>query len=1788
MLVRGYRDGVLVDIFDIDECTYTGKDMGERSITATVNWPSPIDLQIGDYIDLDMQSLERKGSLCGHVTTERFYIYTMPTIKKSARPMSDGKGFEHNITFYPAQYELGLVQMRDFGGVDNADSLIYTGFDTVNLYCGAYELMEYIMRVLKIAYHDEEGKGLWNYYIANSVNELQNPALERFAMNFSGNTVMDALLKLSDKDGINTTFFINGRTIYVGFKRPYFCRVTDDGTIDGELETQMFSFKYGMTSNKDIAINYGGLYEITKTTGNESPITKLFAYGSSRNLNRYYCSDRIASGRYVNRLMLPSFSNDGKTDFIVSEDAIATYGIREGSKQFEDIYPTIQYMTYGDIRQIKYCIKIKASGLYESQDTYPVARVQCYRVIESSETVGVNTLVEAAPPHDLAIYVHAVDKIVKVVLCGGRTDDEAIQKQIARDVVVPTLTKNSNDYIPGSCFLVHDDNFSDAHTSHLCKRSDWFYNVHQSGVISGYTTEQEAEIKNHQINYTDTFWLTDLYIFTGYDQTYFDRTGYSAWAYPKLNGNYVTQTGDAAHDSLTVNEIVAVEPIIIEDTSANIVGADIDKRQKTFDIYLRDIGFKIDEQTDFGEKVFIQNGNLSVSIIDGNLAGQEFECSGVITDSQWSCICAFQEDGSLNDEFFIKSEHNGSDIPNKAFALGAIWRIRCNRTNLEEPDYANLNIALPNIQIQAKPGDHIVLLNLFMPDIYIHAAEQRLLREARKYLYSNDRGEINYSVTLDPVRMHQIPNYALQMREGLNIRLMDDDLSIVTKNRVTNLFEGPLLTNVSMYETTYDSTPTVDYYYTIQNRDYYYLRDHVINYITFGNNQYIDGAPCTLIFKEEKGGFSADSGKWKGKLYGVMSHEDAVKDTSLNEIFAKDGKMKIRILKRVRLANGTFYEPLESYITVKVTNLRRTISGSGALTDNFVADFEKNNMDSSISHVYQDGNDSIIYGVCEYDMRTAVPYDKTVYTPNTHLVPEGHKVYVSSRALIEFSQNKHYDVVLELNNTRLLNTYSDGQPKFLLINGLSGEALTYEPECTFGFDDLGDGWLRFSFHFDLDSSFNDSQDYYPSVVYTSDNNTEYVSIRLISVTESDAEGYKDLNYADMTLQEISIKITNSNNNVRPIKEITATLSEQSNASAWSTLRNAIDETRKDSDENARVSQEIINTARKYRRELLGLRNAIFDPDGTCTDTFLQVMMMQVGADSMNYYLEKTFVGADGEYHNCLLYDNFIDKSVHFKVNYEDVLHHVVYTDQGGAWRIPRGIDVQLDGVSTYFVSIKCREYGNEGEWVCTTKQYAVNEEDGYWYFNWGILVVDSTGKYSITETRGNAYMYGDNVICGKISTMAKNSWFDLTKGEFVLGERTDGTAALSFKDNKLIIGGVPSEKEIEDILSSLGLLSESLSSLDYLKNAIGDGSTIATGGLLMSNLLMLKDESNKIIAGMSGLTDSGQSTQYQESEGVAMWSGGSYEAALENASYVGNPVYSQLPVLLTKTGISSRIGAFKVLSKDTIAIDGGNGNRIVLCSGPEPYIDIIRGGIKRTSITSAELSTKENDLQVVNLTYSSINLPIYTLGEPVDGVVSTISLKAGMYNLSFKEEAVNVRVDFSPYYKGDALGDINISFDVALGDTIISNVKTKIVGNNGESAVEKYYSSFSKLNPPSSIPGGSKELKIINTKITSTSGKPLYCTVLGFDIGYGDSDNEWKSYSAVTFSNVGNSDVNIVAANGIQVSSINGMIQMLNGEEHPVVKMVGLPEYNDNLEKNTLCTLDIGNGVKHLVLTGGE
>lgn len=1494
-----------IPIFNIMKGTYSGKDMGDRSITAQIDFPSRIDFQIGDYVKFEIANLMRANGVAGGYGEEQFYIYTKPTIKKVARPQSHGKAFQHTVTFYPCQYELATVKMRDVLQ-EVASGVIYTGYDEFSFYGGANTLMKRIMAVLNERFPGTgvAGRDYWSYQIADAVNEDLNTALEKFQFDFSDSSVMDALLKLNDAEGINTKFFINERMIYVGYKRPYITGV-DANNIQRSIP---FEFMYGKTSHLPGSTNYGNLFTLTKASGTNSPITRLYAYGSDRNLHRFYCSDRIKTGRYVNKLMLPSFENDGRTDYIDSPEGIAKFGIREGTKTFDNIYPSLRFFYYGNLRDVKYCIKLMGSGLepdadgvYENGTTiskanitpeqierakaevdrtihtelenstkviitiggvdyqlsvaeadqlinkgsvkiggsaegiyqYPIARIQCYRVVEQYQykrdehgeyeqdsqgnliptATGQNELIESLPPVDLAVFCHATGKVVKCVLYADT------QRQKEEDGRIPT--RQDGSVIVGSCFAVHDGHptlpdkhFECGHTHPALSypnlpdsnlREAWFtdadtISTSKDGAFYRPYDEYKNAVSIHQIHYTDDHWITDVYEFTGYNQQTFNRQGYSAYCWPRVNKYYP----DSQSDNIEVNAVVDVGPVMIEDTDLNISQG---QQQKTFDIYLRDVGFKINEQTWFGDKVFLFD-TCKINFLDGKLAGYSFEMPAESDQAQLGDIYvpALKPDGSLNDEFFTMADN--PQQAEEAFHRGAYWRIVAKRVETEVDRYY-----VPNVNLNASRGDHVVFLDIFMPDIYIRVAEQRLYKEAKKYLDANDDGDIQYSFDIDKVRPNEQPIFAIQMREGAIMRVVDDDLDVGTVNKENMLFgdKDGLVSMESMLQTNVDVT--IDY--EVVNR----TREDIIGAGIKGNAiGYDDVNKEYYLFFDT---LLTDANK---ELY----FEDGI-DVYFDYEASGGGTIKFHINPDTIID----IEHRGSGATVALHKLRlHNVNFLGIHKDNWL------------------GCDWFV----EYSFKKAVTHaqsDQTVF-------PAGVRRYCAANNLTEFKPSKYYEVLIDTLEPDLAVS-ENGVPCFALVNGLGDGQTIFTPEYTAEIKSANDSPIKsVLYKFTLSDEFDDSKDYYPAILYQSDGDTEAVHVRLWSILERDDEHLGELNYVDLAIDTVTINFNDNTrepgislqdgqeperlttNQTEMVREVTATVKEESRASAWAQLAQRMDAAEILQEQTLDFYQNLVNQARQHYIQLLNLKNNIFDPDGTCKDTFLQVMMLQVGADSMNYQLKYTHYGMNGQTSNCginkgeseqtdpdsgkLYFDSFAIE------NAEEVMDHYVYTkDQtGGRWYpIERNVQFPLHKVlqegqeqesyPTYFIALKASATDSRDcHWVCEPVQHKVNELDGYYYFNWGILVPVSDdpqdtdyGHYQLTETRGNAYMYGDNLICGKISTLAGNSYFDLTHGDFVLAQDKN-SPSLSYINGVLTINGVNDEAGIGKIIKDLGLEVENM------------------------------------------------------------------------------------------------------------------------------------------------------------------------------------------------------------------------------------------------------------------------------------------------------------------------------------------------------------------------------------------
>ena len=211
---------------------------------------------------------------------------------------------------------------------------------------------------------------------------------------------------------------------------------------------------------------------------------------------------------------------------------------------------------------------------------------------------------------------------------------------------------------------------------------------------------------------------------------YFDGSGGLPEIYPSIEGMTAEElkaAGINVNATGRIDEVVSAEQM----TDDGIVPEDKEELdKKTFTITLKDIGFNpVDKKHLTTETPFI-------SMKTGMCGGREFEITGC--------------------------EEKGNN-----------YILTCNR----EMD-SSINKAFPNNPYQVSAGDQFVFIGIAMDDIYIKAAEQRLLTAAKDYLSNNDKSKYTYLPKIDKVFMARHPEIASSLKEGNILDFKDTDLGI--------------------------------------------------------------------------------------------------------------------------------------------------------------------------------------------------------------------------------------------------------------------------------------------------------------------------------------------------------------------------------------------------------------------------------------------------------------------------------------------------------------------------------------------------------------------------------------------------------------------------------------------------------------------------------------------------------------------------------------------------------------------------------------------------------------------------------------------------------------------------------------------------------------------------------------------------------------------------------------------------------------------------------------------------
>lgn len=293
---RTHSDGSTSVLCTANSLERVGKWMGERYVTVDVNSPRPIAFEIGDYIEY---------------SGERFTLRNIPSVTKQARPGTHGAAFTYNaIKFESCVSELSKIRFFDSTGKFE-NGIHFAQVASFSFICR--DLLVFAERVQanldrwydeQKAWYDNRGlrnplEKPWRVQIPRTFEAATNVTIE-----VSRQSVLDVLENVVKK--FNTTYTIREKD-----DAKYICLCDDGAELLG-----MPAMEYGMGN---------GLLSIERSSNSEKQIiTRLRAYGSTKNLQSHYYSD-IYEPWY--KLQWTETGNGYMTTVVLDDTTSITFGI---------------------------------------------------------------------------------------------------------------------------------------------------------------------------------------------------------------------------------------------------------------------------------------------------------------------------------------------------------------------------------------------------------------------------------------------------------------------------------------------------------------------------------------------------------------------------------------------------------------------------------------------------------------------------------------------------------------------------------------------------------------------------------------------------------------------------------------------------------------------------------------------------------------------------------------------------------------------------------------------------------------------------------------------------------------------------------------------------------------------------------------------------------------------------------------------------------------------------------------------------------------------------------------------------------------------------------------------------------------------------------------------------------------------------------------------------------------------------------------------------------------------
>ena len=703
--------------------------MGEEYVTIKITSPTPIELEIGDYLIY---------------RDDVYSIYTLPSALKQARKSSNGEAFKYeNVKMSARSAELSEVRFLDVVLYDN--NIHYTSLPTFSFYAETIDDL-----VDRLQANTERYNSEWLYITPNYNRTIQryadnptkkaaaialweqtfgtdhsNPTAavenEKFNVNISVDkiSVSQGLEFIKNNFGLN--FITKGRALIVG----------------GEGLPVDHVFRYG--KNK-------GLYAIErKAEQDQAVVTRLFAYGSDKNLPIRYYAD-LNKKFFLNVVEIKDKFNFGSGYVGVTLFFDIDFSPLLFTKRSSD-YP-------GSDEAPNFIITMEANGYtikgYVSKYSSLSSDNRCYLYAECADPDHDDR--DERSPEQMNGFVAAIKVGDKVIIKSGIDKNywptnhiDYAEYGMPNNMAVNTLM------LPG---------FPRYALSELCKTEivDGITHVYVrknpetawGEPLMSIEGEHILRFSNERLRpYITSGNADEIGIKEGNIQfnEENDDNGLQE-VYPSIEGLTV---GDVFGTSSTerLDEIRGAD--VIQDNGVFEPEAEIEP----FKIKLKDIGFDLEEAVE-------NTGSLTISMKDGYCGARDFEVKNIVKDGNngWILTLDRYHDDAL-DLWFPYSSHA---------AIGEAARA----------DEA----------YQIRVGDHFVLLDIDISDSsYIWAASVKMLRKSIYWLINNNYTRFTYLPKIDEIfmarqheRAQQNPLTTISLHDTLKAGMLmlfdDEDLDV--------------------------------------------------------------------------------------------------------------------------------------------------------------------------------------------------------------------------------------------------------------------------------------------------------------------------------------------------------------------------------------------------------------------------------------------------------------------------------------------------------------------------------------------------------------------------------------------------------------------------------------------------------------------------------------------------------------------------------------------------------------------------------------------------------------------------------------------------------------------------------------------------------------------------------------------------------------------------------------------------------------------------------------------------